>query len=516
LTYTSINQSKNKSATILGAGFAGLSAACFMAKAGWNVTVLEKHNQAGGRARQLKADGFTFDMGPSWYWMPDVFERFFNQFGKKVSDYYSLQRLDPSYKIFWKDDEINIPANLQELKNIFETIESGSSKQLEKFIKEAEYKYNVGINKLVFKPGQSITEFLDIEVIKGVVKLDVFTNMKKHVAKYFTNKKLQQLLEFPVLFLGALPQNIPALYSLMNYADIVGGTWYPQNGMYSIVDAMYKLALELGVEFKFNCNVEEIVVDNGIAVQIKRQKSITKNEEISNEPKTINDKQFSMDVLISSADYHFTETKLLSKQYQSYTKKYWDSRIMAPSCLLYYVGLNKKLQKATHHSLFFDTDFEAHGKEIYKTKIFPTDPLFYVCVPSITDETVAPKGFENLFFLIPIASGLENDTEEIRQKYFDLIVERYENRIGEKIKQNIVYYKSYATTNFIEDYNSFKGNAYGLANTLLQTSMLKPNCKSKKVQNLFYTGQLTVPGPGVPPSLISGEVVASLVDKLMG
>ena len=471
-----------------------------MAKAGWKVTVLEKHLQPGGRARQLKEQGFTFDMGPSWYWMPDVFERFFNQFGKKVSDYYTLKRLDPSYKVIWQDDEMNIPADWNELKNLFESIEKGSATQLEKFVKEAEFKYNVGVNKLVFKPSQSITEFLDIDVLKGLLRMDIFTNMKKHVAKYFTNLKLQQLLEFPVLFLGALPQNIPALYSLMNYADLMGGTWYPENGMYSIVDGMYKLAIELGVEFKFNCNVEEIVVENGKAIDVITQNSKFKIQ--------------SNDVVISSADYHFTETKLLPPKYQSYTKKYWDSRVLAPSCLLYYVGLNKKLKNVIHHSLFFDTDFGVHGKEIYETKEFPTNPLFYVCVPSVTDENVAPKGCENLFFLIPIASGLIGDTEELRKKYFDQIVARFEDRIGEKITDNIVYYKSYATSNFIEDYNSLKGNAYGLANTLLQTSILKPNCRSKKVENLFYTGQLTVPGPGVPPSLISGEVVANLINKL--
>ncbi|MCX6209651.1 MAG: phytoene desaturase family protein [Bacteroidetes bacterium] len=491
---------KGKSAVIIGSGFSGLSAACFMAKAGWKVTLLEKHSQAGGRARQLKENGFTFDMGPSWYWMPDVFERFFNQFGKKVSDYYTLERLNPSYTVFWEDTEMPIPADFNELKSLFESVEKGSAEQLEKFVKEAAYKYNVGINKLVHKPSQSITEFLDWEVITGVLKLDVFTNMKKHVAKYFKNPKLQQLLEFPVLFLGALPQQIPALYSLMNYADLVGGTWYPQNGMYSIVDGMYKLAVELGVEFRFDEDLQEIVVDNGKAVQVKTQHStfnIQNNE-----------------VVISSADYHFTETKLLQPQYQSYNKKYWNSRVMAPSCLLYYIGLNKKLQNITHHSLFFDTDFGVHGKEIYKTKEFPSNPLFYVCTPSVTDETVAPKGFENLFFLIPIASGLENDTEELRKKYFDIIVKRFEDRVGEQITDNVIYYKSYATSNFIDDYNSFKGNAYGLANTLLQTSILKPNCRSKKVSNLFYTGQLTVPGPGVPPSLISGEVVANLINKL--
>jgi phytoene desaturase len=442
-------------------------------------------------------------MGPSWYWMPDVFERFFGQFGKKVSDYYTLERLDPSYKVVWQDDEMNLPANWEELKKLFDSLEKDGGKKLEKFIKEAAYKYKVGINKLVFKPGQSITEFLDIDVIKGVIRLDVFTSMKKHVAKYFSNKKLQQLLEFPVLFLGALAQNIPALYSLMNYADLVGGTWYPQKGMYCIVEAMHSLALELGVEFCFNEEVTSFYIYEGAVQSVETKNGFDTKLKLHNAK-----------VVISSADYHHSETTFLEPIYQSYLPKYWESRVMAPSCLLYYIGLNKKIKNTPHHTLFFDTSFEVHGKEIYETKEYPSNPLFYVCAPSVTDKTVAPEGYENLFFLIPIASGLEGDTEELRKKYFDLIVERFEQRIGEKITENIIYYKSYATSNFIEDYHSFKGNAYGLANTLLQTSMLKPNCRSKKVKNLFYTGQLTVPGPGVPPSLISGEVVAGLVNKL--
>ncbi|MBS4044481.1 MAG: phytoene desaturase [Chitinophagaceae bacterium] len=505
-----------KQAIVIGSGFSGLSAACFLANAGWKVTILEKNSTPGGRARQFSEAGFTFDMGPSWYWMPDVFERFFNQFNKKVSDYYELDRLNPSYKIFWQDDEINIPADFEELKNLFNSLEENGAEKLEQFLKEAEYKYRVGINKLVHKPGLSVLEFADTDLIKGVFKLDVFANMSKHVAKYFTNPKLKQLLEFPVLFLGALPKNIPALYSLMNYADLVGGTWYPKKGMYSIVDGMYQLAVELGVEFYFDEEVIEIVVENGRANQVKSKKSKAKNlDQKNNEQGTMNaEVLYKADVIIASSDYHHTETKLLEPKYQTYTAKYWESRVMAPSCLLYYVGLNKKLNNLLHHNLFFDTDFDQHGKEIYDSKVYPTDPMFYLCAPSITDETVAPKGFENLFFLIPIASGLENDTEELRKKYFDVVVERLEKRIGESIKDAIVYYKSYATSNFIEDYNSFKGNAYGLANTLLQTSILKPSCRSKKVENLFYTGQLTVPGPGIPPSLISGEVVAGLVNNL--
>ena len=493
-----------KNIVVIGSGFAGLSTACFLAKAGFAVTVVEKQATPGGRARQLIQDGFMFDIGPSWYWMPDVFERFFNEFQKKFSDYYSLDRLDPSYRIYWQDGEMNVPANYNELKNLFESIEQGSGVQFDKFLAEANYKYQVGINKLVHKPGQSITEFLDWDVIKGVFKLDVFTNMKKHVGKYFKNPKLQQLMEFPVLFLGALPQNTPALYSLMNYADIKLGTWYPQGGMYKIVEGMYSLANELGVKFEFNSDVQQIDVIDGKA------KSITYNQTNQQLPITV-----SADVVISAADYNFTETKLLPEKSRTYSNEYWNKRTMAPSCLLYYIGVNKKLKNILHHTLFFDTDFGVHGKEIYDSPAWPTDPLFYVSATSVTDKTTAPIGSENLFFLIPVASGLQGDTEELRDKYFDKIVKRFEEKIGEKIIDNIVYKKSYSVSNFVHDYNSFRGNAYGLANTLMQTAVLKPSCKSKKVINLFYTGQLTVPGPGVPPSLISGEVVAKEVIKYL-
>lgn len=494
-----------KKIVIIGSGFAGLSAASFMAKAGWNVTVVEKHSMPGGRARQLKANGFTFDMGPSWYWMPDVFERFFNCFGKKVADYYQLNRLDPSYRIYWPDGLIDIPANYNQLKNLFNSIEPGSGNMLDKFMEEAAYKYEVGINKLVHKPGQSMGEFADWDLVKGVFKLDVFTSVKKHIGKYFKNQQLQQLLEFPVLFLGALPQNTPALYSLMNYADVKLGTWYPMGGMYKIVEGMYKLAKELGVQFYFDHDVFKIEVENNIATKVFAK--TTSNEQ------QLTDIVFDADVIIGGADYHFIESKLLPKNYRSYSNEYWNKRVMAPSCLIYYIGLNKKLNNILHHTLFFDVSFDVHGKEIYTTPQWPTEPLFYVSATSVTDTTVAPDSCENLFFLIPVATGLEGDTEALRDKYFDKIVKRFEQKIGEPVKDAIVYKSSYAVSDFKNDYNAFKGNAYGLANTLLQTAVLKPSCRSKKIKNLFYTGQLTVPGPGVPPSLISGEVVAKEIMK---
>jgi phytoene desaturase len=491
-----------KKAVIIGSGFAGLSAACFLAKAGWQVTVLEKHNGPGGRARQLIEDGFTFDMGPSWYWMPDVFEKFFAAFGKKVTDYYTLQRLNPSYRVYWPDTVTDIPADYPAFKQLFEQTEPGSGVMLDKFLQEAAYKYQTGINKLVYKPGLSLGEFADIDLLKGVVKLDVFQSMKKHVHKYFRHPQLQQLLEFPVLFLGALPENTPALYSLMNYADIMGGTWYPQGGMYSIVHAMYSLASELGVNFCFNEEVQKIVVENGVAKSIV---TLNKTQQSTN--------AFYGDAVLGGADYHHIETKLLEPQYRSYTPAYWNKRVMAPGSLIYFVGLNKRLNNITHHTLFFDTSFAVHGQEIYTSKKWPTNPLFYVSATSVTDDAVAPADCENLFFLIPVAAGLLDDDETLREKYFDLIIKRFEERVGEPVKKHIVYKKTFANSDFVSEYNSFKGNAYGLANTLLQTAILKPSCRSKKVKNLFYAGQLTVPGPGVPPSIISGEVAAMQIIK---
>jgi phytoene desaturase len=458
------------------------------------VTVLEKHSIPGGRARQLNADGFSFDMGPSWYWMPDIFERYFNQFGKKVSDYYQLKRLDPSYRIYWNEGYDDIPADRDQLNRLLEKWEPGSSKQLEIFLTEAAYKYRVGMNKLVFKPGLSIREFASFDLLKGMLKLDVFTSIKKHISKYFKDARIRQLLEFPVLFLGALPEHTPALYSLMNYADIEGGTWYPQGGMYSVVQAMHNLAQELGVRFQFNEEVTSFEISQNEITVVRTKNGI-----------------YNANVVVGSADYHFIEQKLLPAAYRSYQPSYWQSRELSPSCLLYFIGIDKKLTNISHHNLFFDASFEMHGQEIYKVNQWPSDPLFYVCAGSVNDTSVAPEGCENLYFLVPVASGLTGDDEILREKYFKMILNRFEKHTGENISEHIIFKKSFACTDFVNEYNSFKGNAYGLSNTLLQTAVLKPKCRSNKVKNLFYTGQLTVPGPGVPPSLISGEVVAGVI-----
>jgi phytoene desaturase len=483
-------------AVIIGAGFSGLSAACFMAKAGWEVIVIEKNNTSGGRARQLKNSGFTFDMGPSWYWMPEVFERFFNSFNKKPTDYYSLKRIDPSYRIFWENGSTDIPAEYKLLQKVFEELEPGSELKLDKFLSNAKDKYDLAINKMIFKPGLSVFEYLNAEVIKSAFKLNVFSSVHYEISKSFANKKLQTIMEFPVLFLGGLPENTPALYSLMNYADIKGGTWYPRGGFYSVVQSMEKLAIELGVQFHFN---EEVT---SIEIEKSRIKYINSNKDT-----------YKVDAVISAADYHHTESKLVKAQYKSYSDKYWNERALSPSSLIFYIGLNKKLNNVLHHNLFFDESFQNHAEQLYKKKEWPENPLFYLNVPSKSDNELAPEGCENLMILIPVASGLKDDNDNLRERYFQKIVRRIEKHSGEKISDAIIYKKSYSISDFSIDYNSFKGNAYGLANTLHQTAFLKPSCRSKKVNNLFYAGQLTVPGPGVPPCIISGEIVAKEVIK---
>ncbi len=481
---------------IIGAGFSGLSAACFLAKEGYKVTVFEKNATAGGRARKFEAAGFTFDMGPSWYWMPDVFERFFQHFGKSPSDYYSLERLDPSYRIIYgKDDRLDVPASFDGLSAMFEQLEPGSKKYLTKFLEEGRYRYDIGIQKLVYKPGLSIIELLDIDVIKNAYRLDLFDSISSYIKKNFKAPRLIQLLEFPVLFLGARPEKTPALYSLMNYADMALGTWYPRGGMYKIIEGLTSLANSLGVDFEYNSNVQTLTVRGSCVAGC-----------------VVNDTLRPFDYVVASADYQHVEQHLLPLSHRTYSDSYWSSRVMAPSCLIFYLGINKKIKNLLHHTLFFDQDFKKHADEIYVEPQWPSSPQFYISCPSKTDSTVAPPGHENIFILIPVASGLK-DNESIREKYFDIVISRLENMIGENIRDHIAFKRSYAHNDFISDYNAFKGNAYGLANTLRQTANLKPSIASNKLTNLFYTGQLTVPGPGVPPALISGEVVAKELIK---
>jgi phytoene desaturase len=441
-------------------------------------------------------DGFVFDMGPSWYWMPDVFEKFFKDFGYKVSDFYELELLQPAFDVVFKKNEItHIPQDFDELCQLFESIEKGSAAQLVKFMKEAEYKYNTGMESLIYKPGISFTEYATMDVLQGILRLQVFSSFSRHVRKYFKNEKLIALMEFPVLFLGAMPEDTPALYSLMNYAGLMLGTWYPKGGFGKVIDAFVKIAKSKGVKFHLNSKVEKINTKLSEVVSI-----------------TANNDTFECDGLIAAADYHHVESKLLNSKAKNYNEEYWDTKVLAPSSLIFYLGINKKIDSLNHHTLFFDTPLDQHSHEIYKKPQYPSDPLFYMCCPSKSDDTVAPEGCENIFLLMPIAPGLK-DNEEDREKYYKIMLDRIQENIGVSLHENVIFKKRYSINDFISDYNSYKGNAYGLANTLMQTAMFKPKIKNNKIKNLFYAGQLTVPGPGVPPAIISGKISAVLLQN---
>lgn len=482
----------NKKVVIIGSGFSSLSAACYLAKGGFEVSVYEKNVTTGGRARQLLIDGFTFDMGPSWYWMPDIFERFFNDFNKKVSDYYELEKLDPAYKIFFVDNTITIGDTLEKISVEFERIEKGSADHLMKFMAKAQKNYGIAINKIVLNPGVSPFELVTKETILNVDQF--FKSISTEVRRKFKNPMLISALEFPVLFLGAKPSNTPSFYNFMNYADFGLGTWHPKGGMFEIVKALHSLAQELGVGIHTNHAVTKINVANGTAVGI-----------------TTNGKSVDADIVLSGADYHHSET-LLDEPFRQYSEVYWQKKTFAPSSLLFYIGFDKKLKNVNHHNLFFDTDFDSHAKEIYDNPQWPTRPLFYANFPSVTDKSMAPPNSETGFFLVPIAPGLE-DTPQLRQQYFDIVIKRFEEKTNQEVGNHILFKQSFCVNDFVEEYNAYKGNAYGLANTLDQTAFLRPKLKSKKVKNLYFTGQLTVPGPGVPPALISGKLVSELITK---
>ncbi|WP_190811480.1 NAD(P)/FAD-dependent oxidoreductase [Flagellimonas sp. S3867] len=481
-----------KKVIVIGSGFSSLSAACYLAQAGFQVALFEKNTTIGGRARQFKKDGFTFDMGPSWYWMPDIFDKFFADFGKKTSDYYQLDKLDPAYKVFFKDDVMTIGDCMDKICQEFERIETGSAVQLRKFISKAQNNYDIAINKVVLRPGLSPLELVTKETVLQVDQF--FKTISQEVRKRFKNPKLIAVLEFPVLFLGAKPSKTPSFYSFMNFADFGLGTWHPKGGMYQIIKAMTDLAVELGVQMQTDSPVDKILVENSKVKGIKSK-----------------GQDHTSDMVVSGADYHHSEN-LLSEKHRQYSERYWDNRTYAPSSLLFYIGFSEKLKNVKHHNLFFDTDFNQHAKEIYDNPQWPSKPLFYANFPSVTDATMAPKGCETGFILVPIAPDL-HDTPQLRDQYFDIVMDRFNQHTRQDAKKSIIFKKSFCVKDFIEQYNSYKGNAYGLANTLSQTAFLRPNLKSSKVENLFFTGQLTVPGPGVPPALISGKLVSDLITK---
>jgi phytoene desaturase len=483
-----------KSVVVIGAGFAGLTASASLARRGFAVTLVEKNADVGGRARVWADRGYRFDLGPSFYWMPGVFERFFAEFGERAADHYELVRLDPSYSVVFRlGERWPLPAGRQALRDFFEAKEPGAGARLESFLAEAKPKYDLGIGELVYRPSLSWSEYLHPGLLAGLLKTSVFRSLRRHVGRYFRDERLRQLMEFPVLFLGATPQDTPALYSLMNYADMELGTWYPMGGMGRVVDAFARVATRQGVTVRLGEPVSRVVLDQGRVMGVETSAGV-----------------LPADLVVATADYHHVDQQLLPPGARGYSPAWWAKRTLAPSGLLFYLGFDRELPGIDHHTLFFDEPLDQHSAEIYTQPRWPTAPLFYTSCASKTDPSVAPAGGENLVVLIPIAPGLE-DTPETRARYREIVLGRLARHLGFDPRPHVVLERSFSLKDLEADYHAFRGNAYGLANTLLQTGPLRPRMKSREVRGLYYAGQLTVPGPGVPPAIISGQVVAGLI-----
>jgi phytoene desaturase len=484
---------------IIGAGFGGLSAAALLSKEGFDVTLIEKNDTPGGRARLYTDNGYSFDMGPSWYLMPDVFENFFKDFDKKPEDFYQLLRIDPSYRIFFNDGQvIDVSADLEDNIELFNSFEEDGGEKLRNYLEKAEKHYNLAMEELIYRDYNSITDLISGRLLLEGFKLPLFGNMDGFISRIFENEKSKRILEYSIGFIGGSPANTPALYYIMNHVDFNLGVWYPdQGGISRVVEAIVDLAEEYGTQFKFSEEVKKIEV-----LGRKVWKVVTDKGE------------YKPDLIIANSDYPYTELELIDEPHRSYKEEYWSSRIIAPSALVLYVGIDKKLEKLEHHNLYLAEDWDEGFESIFNPKKadWPESPSYYVNVTSKSDSTVSPEGGETLFILVPLAPGLE-DTPELREKYYKKIMNHLESLVGESIIGSEVTKRIFCVNDFKEDYNAYKGTALGLTHTLRQTALFRPSHHSKKIDNLYYTGHYTHPGIGMPMTIISSQILANLVKK---
>ncbi|MFC5278507.1 phytoene desaturase family protein [Halorubrum rubrum] len=484
----------DESVVVIGGGFGGLSTACYLADAGADVTLLEKNEQLGGRASRLEAEGFRFDMGPSWYLMPDVFERFFGHFDRSPEEYYTLTHLDPHYRVFWKDgDRVDVLPDMEHNRELFEAYEPGAGDALDAYLEEAERTYEIGMEHFVYEDRPRLRDYVDRDVLRYSWGLSLLGKMQGHVEGYFDHPKLQQLMQYTLVFLGGSPTNTPALYNLMSHVDFNMGVYYPDGGLGAVVDGIVELAEELGVEFVVDAEVTGIEGRYGaFAVD------------------TAGGDRYLADIVVSNADYAHTERELLPERKRQYTEEYWESRTYAPSAFLLYLGVEGDVPELAHHTLVLPTRWEEHFAQIFDDPAWPDDPAYYLCVPSKTDETVAPDGHSNLFALVPIAPGLE-DTPELRAEYRDLVLDDVAENTGTELRDRIVFEETFCVADFADRYNSYDGSALGLAHTLRQTSLFRPPHRSTALDGLYFTGATTTPGIGVPMCLISGGLTAERI-----
>ncbi|HUX51678.1 MAG TPA: phytoene desaturase family protein [Spirochaetia bacterium] len=485
-----------KKVAIIGAGFSGLSAAALLAKQGWEVVVLEKNDTTGGRARHLKIDGYSFDMGPTWYLMPEVFSRFFGLFGRTSSDFYTLTRLDPLYRAFFGATEwADIRQDNASIRDLFESFELGGAEKVTAYLENASRKYEIAMREFLYKDYRSLADLARPRMFGEALRLNLFGSLHKFVQRSFRDSRSRQLLEYSSVFLGSSPENTPALYSIMSYVDLVLGVSHPAGGMSAVAQAVHKLAESQGAVIRTGAEVQEILVRNGRAVGVR-----TESGEVD------------ADVVLVTSDYPHAEMNLLKKKERSHGARYWKTRTVAPSMFIAFLGVSRKLEHFQHHNLYFAPHWENHFDAIFRHPRWPEDPSFYMHVSSRTDTDAAPPDRTNLFLLVPVAAGLP-DTEELRERFFEQIMGTTEKLAGESILGSIEARRLYTVNDFERDYHAFQGTALGLSHTLFQTALFRPSFRSKKVPNLYFSGQYTHPGIGVPMTLIGAEVIAGKIQK---
>lgn len=493
-----------KHAVIIGSGFGGLGSACLLAKAGYRVTVLEKNEQPGGRASVFSEQEYTFDMGPSWYLMPDVFEHFFQLMGETVEDHLVLKKLSPSYRIFYKDEDrtIDIFSDLEKDIPTFEALEPGSGSRLREYLKRAAYQYEVAKKRFLFKNYDSILDFLNWETAIEGSRLSVFSNMDRYVRKFFTTPAVQKIMQYTLVFLGSSPYNTPALYNIMSHIDFSMGVFYPQGGIYELVKAFVRIAEKHGAVIRTHADVARILVEKGTATGVE----------------LVGGERIDADLVISNADMAFTDLHLLPEGSRVKDERYWNSRTLSPSAFIMYLGINGRVPELTHHNLVFSSDWKKNFSQIFDSPQWPDDPSLYICAPSVTDPSVAPEGKENLFVLVPIAPNLSDDEEQL-ELYGEKVLQTLEQVAHiPDLRKRIEYKKFFSVKDFKQRYNSLGGSALGFAHTLKQTAIFRPNNVNPHVKNLYYAGAGTNPGIGMPICLISAELVYKRItgDKSSG
>jgi phytoene desaturase len=485
-----------KRIAIVGAGLSGLSAAALLAKRGFAVTVIEKNRTPGGVARSFTDKGFTFDMGPSWYLMPEVFERFFSAFNKKPSDFFNLISLDPSYKVFFgPHDAVVIQKDHAYIVQLFETLEAGAGERIIAYLDDARYKYETAMSEFLYRDYRSIFDFFNTKTMIGGVKLNLFQSLEKHIRRSFAHEKIQKILGYNVVFIGCSPFKSPALYSLMSHVDITLGVFYPKGGISRLVEAIYQVAKDHSVEFIFGEEAKAITVTQGRATTVE-----TENQAIE------------ADGFLAAVDYQHAEQDLIPPQYRRYSASYWNKRILAPSALLIYLGLNKKIPGLEHHNLFLSENWKRHFQAIFDTPSWPENPSYYIGCPSKTDPSVAPQDGENLFILVPVAPALDDDDRR-REQFSDTILAHIEKMLEINITDSIIVKRIISPRDFKEAHKLYKGTAMGLAHTLFQSALFRPSHRSKKVSNLYFSSHYTHPGIGMPMVIISSHIIADIIER---